>query len=397
MNSTKPLVNNNLKIGIRQWLYIQLEIFNKSQKIKQLLAKIITAMLFGFFNGSFASYEQLIFKSYGCDALRYIVSRAKLPWEYFKDVYNRWAIRFIKKIAKKYGFQIYAIIDDMIEPKDKRSKNIIKGGKKGKIVGFSFVTCVLKAGFITIPLIPKIALRENVSRALGIKYISKVDHAIKFVDDLKENGLAEKKVIILLDSWYPSCEMLKAIKANGFIPIAAVKNNRKLNGFNIKRFADVIKKSEIKRLKSGEYTYHLAIRSGTLSGLKDRYNILLSKRTRKKDKKETWRYILCGDLSLSAYTILSNYQNRWVVETFHQIWQNRFAVGKWRLKGLNRLRNLIIITTMATGFAVFYANKILSNEQVFEMRKKNQNIIGVGLEIIRSILILKYGGCGLQP
>ena len=344
------------------------------------------------FGGTFAGYEHLFGKHYGSDIFRYLLTRAKLNWTALRDRYNRWVVITIRKEAKKKHLSVYVIIDDMLEEKDKRSRTVVKGGKKKEKVGFSFVTCVLRVGWFALPLIPQIALRKEVCVQRNRHYVSKLDLANKFLDTIHEVGLETRHVIVLLDSWYTGAKVLNKIHELGYEVIGAVRKDRKVNASSISQWSSVQNRSAKTVIRQNSYKYKLSSKTGTLTGLTDAFKVLISERQKGRSQCITVRYILCSDVTMSVQEILRHYQNRWLIETFHQIWQHRFGLKNWQLKGMRRQRNLIIITVVALGFSVYYFNRTATEAQRSKCEASTVTIFSRALEKTRLELIQRNSG-----
>jgi hypothetical protein len=393
MNSNKRkqayMKNNNNKLYLKQWIYLNFDIFEKLKKQRTLFYRVIFCFLTGLFNGSFAASEEFLFKQYGKDCIRYVISRCKLPLTLIRIEYEKFIIRLAIRLSKDLDVPIGLSIDDMIEPKDVRSQEIVKGGKKCKKVGFSFVTGVLVIGYIHLPLLPRLAFRKSVCEELGIIYRSKIEIAIEMLFILSQLGLSGNKIVVLMDSWYTSEKVLKAINELNFIIIGRIKSNRKINKKQIESYTSFINKSNCTKLDSSDYVYYLFSQTGTLNKINYRYRILLSNRQSKKKGDQSWRYIICSDLSISGTDILQWYDHRWAVETFHQIWQHRYCMNKWRVWGIERLKRLATLSVISMGFASYYVLKTMDYQEIKKLTYDNQSIIAIGLLKIKTKLILE--------
>ena len=379
MKSTKSL-------PIKQWLYSSLQMDCWSFKKRQMLAFCIIIMVSGIFNGSIAGLDTFLLKAM-CNKICYLASRSKISWESLRFLYEKWAIRLIITISTITGLPIWISVDDTLQNKDKRSKNIVKGGKKKQKEGFSFVTAVIGVGYFFIPLIPRQCFRKDVSTKIGKNYVSKTYVAENLVQLWYDYGLANHFVVILADSWYSSKRMMKKCLELNFALVCTIKSNRLLNKKQIKRYRTGVRCYERLELHTEKYLYRLYLRFETLNGISQPVTVLLSQRSSQTERKKTWRYILCMGLELDKIEILNWYHKRWAVETFHQIWKNRFGLSNWRLQSVKGIQNLATITTMVIGFAVYcFIRKNDNYYDLVDLTLENC-VIAIALSEIRKRLI----------
>jgi hypothetical protein len=64
--------------------------------------------------------------------IRYLVRNSKINFGLIRLLYQKTIINFVVIIVKLTGLDVYLIMDDTFVEKDKRSKNIVRGGKKKK-------------------------------------------------------------------------------------------------------------------------------------------------------------------------------------------------------------------------------------------------------------------------
>jgi len=383
MNKNKS--NNFLKIS--QWFYANLQILSWSEKKRKMLAIITLCLISGVFNGSVKLLEIRTLGLGLRDRILYILSRSKIDWDKLIEYYERWAIRFIISISLLTGKPIWISIDDTIVEKDKRSKRIPKGAKKSKKEGFSFVTSVIGVGSFFIPLIPRKCFRKKVSEELGRPYISKTQKVYDLLIIWNNYGLKGREVIILLDSWYSSKNIIKLCIDLKFILISSLRCNRLLNGKRIDSYIYALSTLKKKIYSLIDYTYSLYLETGTLKDISKTVSVLLSERKRVSDGLRTWRYILCVGQDFDLLSILLLYKKRWAVETFHQIWKSFFDIEKWRLQTIDGIQNLATITVISLGFVVFtFSKRHYSKIDLPELLLEN-NIISLSFNEIKIELI----------
>jgi len=114
------------------------------------------ALLIGYFDGSIASLEERVFRIYGNNFLRYLLTSSSIHWNNLIASYERWVIKHISNYAIVNDLQIVLSIDDSLVKMDKRSKHIAKGGKRLKTEGLSLLTAVLSMEEMSISLVPRL-------------------------------------------------------------------------------------------------------------------------------------------------------------------------------------------------------------------------------------------------
>ena len=61
----------------------------------------------------------------------------------------------------------------------------------------------------------------------------------------------------------------------------------------------------------------------------------------------------------------------------------------WQVHRLHRLRNLMVITVMSIGFAVYYTARHYNEDQLKQLEIRNRSIMSEGLELVRTVLNLQ--------
>lgn len=393
MNLNKPPTNVIKPFYFVQWFSgVFSEISDKKKWISMVQTALYCFYICNSFN-YFAPCEQQYFYKYACNKIRYTILFSKIPWAYISFMYDKIIIGLAKRLAEKYNTDIRLAIDDTFQPKDKRSKYIAKGGKRGAKYGFSIVTSLVIVGSIQLPLTPRLAFRRETSKNIGRKYYSKIDIAMSIIDFIHSINMDEHKVVILLDSWYTASKLLKKIIDCNFTVVAALKSNRKLDGVQIRNY----RFPKYKKLTDKNFRYNLATITGTLTGFKKKFRVLFSSRTKMGCDESTQRYILCSDESLKANEILSLYRKRWLIETFHQVWKKRLDMSKLQVyskdtcKSIIKLKNVISVSILAIGFACIFAEKNSWDELALQKENSEAFMLDIALNKIREILILKKG------
>lgn len=375
---------DNLRLS--QWLYNHFDNLCNKKKSRSLLLFGLVSLLLYSFNGSIASTEQMIFYQYGCDSLRYLISRSRIDWTMLCFNYEKWAVRLALYLAVELEEAIALVIDDTLVIKDPRSKNLAIGGKKKSKCGFSLLTSVLVIGHITIPLVPRLCFRKAVCGDFGLNYEAKTIKAEQQLINVIEAGLSPEKMILVMDSWYSSTRMIRLCQEiEGLNYVLGLKCNRNVDKRRVDKLRHGIRYYKARLLSKKEFNYYLSLRAGNLNGVKGEVNVLFSKRERKDGLDSSWRYFVTN---LEGRTAIFEWiEKRWRIETFHQIFKHRFKPEKWRVHGIERLRNMLILSTMAMGFSLkyFIENTYASIESLERYIEKCS--ISESLNYIRSDLI----------
>lgn len=388
MNTTKQ--NTELKVNksmpLRQWLYSALQLQDWSWEQRQMLLICLCGFLSGLFNGSLAFLELIVLGS-KCDRFDYLFTRSKINWDVLLECYEKWVIHLMNDLSLITGLPIWGSFDDTSVQKDKRSKKIVKGAKRKNKEGFSFVTAVIGVGLFFLPLIPRQCFRKKVAEKEGMEYIPKTKVVENLIELCYGYGLKRHLFVILLDSWYTSNSMIKKCLELNLIMIGAIKSNRNLNGKAINMFRTGLRSNQRTEVKTEKYLFRLYLRNGILRGILKPVRVLLSQRISLSDKKKSWRYIVCIGLEAGAEEILSWYQKRWTVETFHQLWKGLFHPRNWRLQSISGIQNLATTTVIAMGLAVYIYIRRHDNKMILAELRLDHCVLAVASSEIKESLI----------
>jgi hypothetical protein len=359
MNPTQKLISS---LHVNQFLYLLFQQLQITEKRRQIICRFILGLLHGCCTGSIASIEEQTLRKLERDNFRYLVCRAKIPLDDYLLALETAVIRMMFSLAETMNTPTYLILDDTLAEKDRRSKKLAKGGKRKNKVGYSFVTAVLYVGGICIPLVPRLAFRKDEALSRKLKYVSKVEMARHLITQWAP-GLP-KNTVVIVDSWYASYEMIKTVRELGFGFIGAIRCNRR---FKVsKSYSKNHPASSINDLRCGchdyqalnirtdKHLYQLHIKQGTLKRWHETGTLLLSKRTRLSDNRVTWRYIIAFGMGSNAESLLKTYLIRWNIETFHQVWKDRFHPSEWTVQGKERIERYCFFSILTSVFACKY-------------------------------------------
>ncbi|MDH5681052.1 MAG: transposase [Spirochaetota bacterium] len=383
--TTIPKIKSTYNLQLSQWIYHCFPSIAQRPKQRKMLFISFLALLIGYFDGSIAALEERVFRAYGNNFLRYLLTASSIHWNNLMVSYERWVIKHISSYANANDFQIAISIDDSLVEKDKRSKHIAKGGKRLKTEGLSLLTAVLSVKEMSMSLVPRLCFRRDYCRLHGGEYVSKTEKAMLLLKHWLDQGLDSKNLICLFDSWYASKELINFCQNRGLNYVFGIKSNRQLNGRRIDSYKTGIRYVRAEKLSRGDYDYYLCVRRGKLNGVKGKVSVLISKRVRRDSGKTSWRYF-CSNLT-EEKVIFCWIRERWKVETYHQIFKMRFKPEKWRLHGEERMSHLLILTNMSMGFAVKYFLSHNKLELMSPGRSLEHSIMSESLNFIRATLI----------
>ena len=389
-------------LNICKLIYNTFSELSLSKKKRNMIEIAIMYLLNVCFNARYiGTSDSSTLREVFCNRIRYLIRKTKIIYNILILYYQKSIINLMVCISLLTGETLYLIIDDTFVEKDKRSVNIVKGGKKGYKEGYSLLTMIIAVGSIEIPLLVKPCYRKVISEKLGILYLSKIDKAEYYLRLFYNLGLNKVKAIVLLDSWYTCNRILKLISDElpNMVLVGAIKSNRLLNK---KRIDSYIMTSISGNELRGNHFYELGIQTGTLNNLGNRYSILVSRRLNLLDNKYSIRYILCSELDFTAIEILHHYQNRWRIEVFHRIFKHRFSPEKWRFYGIEQaldddksksvslicISNLCCLCVMSLGFAVRYTVNQFYKDEIVNSNL-GESFISYSLSYVKSILILE--------
>jgi hypothetical protein len=109
--------------------------FNDMNFLKKKRTMLEIAMIFILniaYNGHLSNSVMSELSMVYTNRIRYFVRNSKINFGLIRLLYQKSIISFVVMIVKLTGLDVYLIMDDTFVEKDKRSKNIVRGGKKKK-------------------------------------------------------------------------------------------------------------------------------------------------------------------------------------------------------------------------------------------------------------------------
>lgn len=285
------------------------------------------------------------------------------------DILKRSVIEIIYSEALRTGKPVFCIVDDTIASKTKPSSRALhpiedayfhQSHLKGKQdYGHQAVAVMLSCNGIVL----------NYDFVLYNKSISK----IKIVQNIaKELPVPPILSYFLCDSWYVSEKIINAFAEKGFHTIGALKTNRMLYPFGIKKklseFAALlaVTRSDFNLVTVKNQKYYVYRYEGKLNGIENAV-VLLSYPEKAFGNPKALRAFLCTDVSLSTNQILSCYVCRWPIEIFFRQCKNKLALDSYQIRSARGIRRYWLLMSMAYYICVIGTESSCSFETGYHL------------------------------
>ena len=181
------------------------------------------------------------------------------------------------------------------------------------------------------------------------KSISKID----IVQDIaKELPVPPVMSYFLCDCWYVSEKIINAFAAKGYHTIGALKTNRTLYPFGIKKklseFAILLSVtcSDFNLVTVKNQKYYVYRYEGKLNGIENAV-VLLSYPEKAFGNPKALRAFLSTDVSLSTDEILSHYACRWSIEIFFRQCKATLALDGYQIRSAQGIRRYWLLMSLA--------------------------------------------------
>lgn len=281
------------------------------------------------------------------------------------DALKRSVIEIIYSEAARTGKPVFCIVDDTIASKTKPSSRALhpiedayfhQSHLKGKQdYGHQAVAVMLSCNGIVL----------NYTFLLYNKSISKIDIVQNIANELPVPPVMS---YFLCDCWYVSEKIINTFAAKGFHTIGALKTNRMLYPFGIKK-----KLSEFAALLSATHSdfhlvtvknqkYYVYRYEGKLNGIENAV-VLLSYPEKAFGNPKALRAFLSTDVSLSTDEILSYYVCRWPIEVFFRQCKNKLALDSYQIRSAQGIRRYWLLMSLAHYMCVVGTGEFCSFEK----------------------------------
>lgn len=281
------------------------------------------------------------------------------------DTLKRSVIEIIYSEATHTGKPVFCIVDDTIASKTKPSSQALhpiedayfhQSHLKGKQdYGHQAVAVMLSCNGIVL----------NYAFVMYNKSISKID--------IVQNIAAELPVppvmsYFLSDCWYVSEKIINTFAAKGFHTIGALKTNRMLYPFGLKKklseFAALLSTthSDFRLVTVKKQKYYVYRYEGKLNGIENAV-VLLSYPEKAFKNPKALRAFLCTDVSLATNEILSCYICRWPIEVFFRQCKDKLALDSYQIRSAQGIRRYWLLMSFAYYMCVVGTGKSCSFEK----------------------------------
>ncbi len=265
------------------------------------------------------------------------------------DTLKRSVIEIIYSEAARTGKPVFCIVDDTIASKPKPSSRVLhpiedayfhQSHLKGKQdYGHQAVAIMLSCNGIIL----------NYAFVMYNKSISKIDIVQNIAKELPVPTVIS---YFLCDCWYVSEKIINTFAERGFHTIGALKTNRILYPFGIKKklneFAALLSvtHSDFHLVTVKNQTYYVYRYEGKLNGVENAV-VLLSYPEKAFRNPKALRAFLNTDVSLSADEILSYYVCRWPIEIFFRQCKDKLALNSYQMRSAQGIRRFWLPMSLA--------------------------------------------------
>ena len=274
-------------------------------------------------------------------------------------------IDIIYSEALRTGKPVYCIVDDTIASKTKPSSQALhpiedayfhQSHLKGKQdYGHQAVAVMLSCNGIVL----------NYAFVLYNKSISKIDIVQNIAEELP---IPPVMSYFLCDCWYTSEKVINTFAAKGFHTIGALKTNRLLYPFGIRKklseFAALLSvtRTDFDLVTVKNRNYYVYRYEGKLNGIENAV-VLLSYPEKSFGNPKSLRAFISTDAALSTIEILSHYVCRWPIEVFFRQCKNTLALDTYQIRSSKGIQRYWQLMSLAHYICVTGTGKSCSFEE----------------------------------
>ena len=265
------------------------------------------------------------------------------------DTLKSSVIEIIYSEALRTGKPVFCIVDDTIASKTKPSSRALhpiedayfhQSHLKGKQdYGHQAVAVMLSCNGIVL----------NYAFVMYNKSISKTGIVQNIA---KELPVPPVMSYFLCDCWYVSEEIINAFAAKGFHTIGALKTNRMLYPFGLKKklseFAALlsVSRSDFNLVTVKKQKYYVYRYEGKLNGIENAV-VLLGYPEKAFGNPKALRAFLSTDVSLTTDEILSYYVCRWPIEIFFRQCKDKLALDNYQIRSSKGIQRYWLLMSLA--------------------------------------------------
>ena len=338
------------------FIYNQLKKLNLckfySNRIIHHLMSILISIFISGYHGKTTDFA----KNSSCHrtTIAHFLNSGKWDDPFLSDALKKSVIEIIYSEAAHTQMPVFCIVDDTIASKTKPSSRALhpiedayfhQSHLKGKPdYGHQAVAVLLSCNGIVL----------NYSFVMYNKSISKIDIVQNIA---KELPVPPVMSYFLCDCWYISEKIINTFAERGFHTIGALKTNRMLYPFGIKKklneFASLLSstRSDFHLVTVKGQEYYVYRYEGKLNGIENAV-VLLSYPRKAFGNPKALRAFLCTDVSLSTEEILSYYVCRWKIEVFFRQCKDKLALDRYQIRSSKGIQRFWLLMSLAYFMSV---------------------------------------------
>ena len=302
--------------------------------------------------------------SYHRTTIAHFLNSGKWDDSLLADTLKSSVIEIIYSEALRTEKPVFCIVDDTIASKTKPSSRALhpiedayfhQSHLKGKQdYGHQAVAVMLSCNGIVL----------NYAFVMYNKSISKIDIVQNIARELPVPPVMS---YFLCDCWYVSEKIINTFAAKGFHTIGALKTNRMLYPFGLKKklseFAVLVSvsRSDFNLVTVRNQKYYVYRYEGKLNGIENAV-VLLSYPEKAFGNAKALRAFLSTDVSLTTDEILSYYICRWSVEVFFRQCKGKLALDSYQIRSSKGIQRYWLLMSLAYYICVTGTEKSCSFE-----------------------------------
>jgi len=270
--------------------------------------------------------------------------------------------RKVKKVVTTQPIPVYLSIDDTLVEKPTTSHHFEGFAwhwdhtQSKSVWALCVVSVNVQIGGYVFPgafevFLPKKGVGKLRKSYPGLRFFKKTALALRLLKGFEGKFPKERfSVYVLMDSYYSSNKILNYCRRQGYDTIAAIKQNRKLDGKRVDEYARTLKPKAWERINvpsaSGTKTmsYRVVLVKGVLNKVCGRGSVVISKRGHG-DKSP--KYFFSTNPRLSAIEILARYAKRWQVEIDYFFLKEKLGLSDFRIRHFGAIMRYITIMFVA--------------------------------------------------
>ena len=302
--------------------------------------------------------------SYHRTTIAHFLNSGKWDDSLLADTLKRSVVEIIYSEALRTGKPVFCIVDDTIASKTKPSSQALhpiedayfhQSHLKGKQdYGHQAVAVMLSCNGIVL----------NYAFVMYNKSISKIDIVQNIA---KELPVPPVMSYFLCDCWYVSEKIMNTFAIKGFHTISALKTNRMLYPFGIKKklseFAILlsVSRSDFNLVTIRNQMYYMYRYERKLNGIENAV-VLLSYPEKAFGNAKALRAFLSTNVSLTTDEILSYYIYQWSVEVFFRQCKDKLALDSYQIRSSKGIQRYWLLMSLAYYICVTGIEKAYSFE-----------------------------------